>query len=431
MNEPGLTVEKDAFIKNTGSFHEFYGRAASDVQRFLAEKGADRFPATSRKIALKRSGDPPEALRDLRLELKESGVAADATRATIAELKRIQGVAREDARYVLSLATPAQLGMTANARTLEHTVRRFAGHPLDEVRRIGSSLFEVVSEVAPSLVILADSDGFEKLTGQKADDKWYKGERECIRRAAAVAWSSFGGDRQKRGGPADDPGVSRGEFERSGDVLLTGYTGDPDVRIASALLQSGNPFGQVDSRLAVQELRQRGRLREFLLDCLGDLGKHDPFPREFEEVHFSFEIVMSSSCYAQFKRHRMMTLLPQPYDPALGFTVPDSLAEAGVDAEYSALLEKASDGFSDAAPRIGRAAEYFLANGHRRRARVTVNARELAHMSRLRMDEHAQWDIRRICNDMVSLARRKAPGVTALFCGKSAFDDIDSRRSDE
>ncbi len=431
--EPELTAERDALSKGAVEFFRFYHRAAPVVQRFLSERDADRFPAESRKLALRRSGDPPERLRFIRRELKESGISPESTRSTIEELKRIHGIAREDARYVLSLATPAQLGMTANARILEHTIRRFSGHPLEEVRRLGARLYEVVTDVAPSLVILADSEGFEELTGQKAEDTWYKTERESIRRAASTAWSSIELDRPEQSEseaeleppPRDTTAreVRTGiEPEQLGDVILADWTTEPDVKVASALLQSGGRFGYLDSLFAAQELENRGRLEDFLLDCLRDLGKHDPFPREFEEVHFSFEIVMSSSCYAQFKRHRMMTLLPQPYDPALGFTIPESLADAGLEKEYSSHLEKASGIFSDAAPRLGRAAEYFLTNGHRRRIRANINARELAHISRLRMDEHAQWDIRRISSDMISLARRKAPAVTALFCGKDAFD---------
>jgi thymidylate synthase ThyX len=42
------------------------------------------------------------------------------------------------------------------------------------------------------------------------------------------------------------------------------------------------------------------------------------FPlREFEYPDLTFELVVSASCYAQLKRHRMATMTAQPYDPEL------------------------------------------------------------------------------------------------------------------
>ncbi len=51
--------------------------------------------------------------------------------------KTLEGWAKEDARYIVSLATEAQMGMTISARNLEHVIRRTASHPLEEVREYG------------------------------------------------------------------------------------------------------------------------------------------------------------------------------------------------------------------------------------------------------------------------------------------------------
>ncbi|MCK4351546.1 MAG: FAD-dependent thymidylate synthase, partial [Candidatus Krumholzibacteria bacterium] len=69
------------------------------------------------------------------------------------------------------------------------------------------------------------------------------------------------------------------------------------------------------------------------------------------------------------------------------------------------------------------AAQYVLTNGHRRRMLVKVNARELYHISRLREDIHAQWDIRQVASDMVELAREKAPITLLLAFGKDVFEE--------
>ena len=87
---------------------------------------------------------------------------------TLAEALMASGVdprlAGEYARYVLPLATATQLGMTVNARELEHMIRCLSGHPLAEVRNLGTRLLEVGNAVVPSLM--------RHVGGA---DRWYSG----------------------------------------------------------------------------------------------------------------------------------------------------------------------------------------------------------------------------------------------------------------
>ena len=60
--------------------------------------------------------------------------------------------AKEDARYVVALATKTQFGMTVNARSLENMLRQFNSSNLEEVRELSAKLFEKVKSLAPSLI---------------------------------------------------------------------------------------------------------------------------------------------------------------------------------------------------------------------------------------------------------------------------------------
>ena len=75
------------------------------------------------------------------------------------------------------------------------------------------------------------------------------------------------------------------------------------------------------------------------------------------------------------------------------------------------------------------AAAYALTNAHRRRVLFKINLRELYHLSRLRLDEHAQWDIRRLSTEMVRLAQTKFPLALMLAAGKSGFAEVHRRES--
>jgi thymidylate synthase (FAD) len=83
---------------------------------------------------------------------------------------------------------------------------------------------------------------------------------------------------------------------------------------------------------------------------------------------------------------------------------------------YSAILGSAPDRF--------RAAGYALTNAHRRRVIFSASGRELTHLSRLRLDSNAQWDIRRLAGRMISLAREACPGLMQFAGGKDQFAEL-------
>jgi thymidylate synthase ThyX len=150
----------------------------------------------------------------------------------------------------------------------------------------------------------------------------------------------------------------------------------------------------------------------------------DPLPRAFECVDFTFEAVLSASAFAQLKRHRMATLLEQPYDPALGRTIPDSIRRAGLTAILERQLDRAEAFHRRLAEAQPEAAAYALTNAHRRRVLFKLNARALGHFSRLRCDPEAQWDIRRLAHTMVELAQEAMPLAGAFYGGKDCVEDL-------
>ena len=50
-----------------------------------------------------------------------------------------------------------------------------------------------------------------------------------------------------------------------------------------------------------------------------------------------------------------------------------------------------------------------------------MNLRELHHFVRLRSDEHAQWEIRDISNEIAKLIRTHCPITAKHLMGKSEF----------
>ncbi|MBW2674036.1 MAG: FAD-dependent thymidylate synthase [Deltaproteobacteria bacterium] len=151
---------------------------------------------------------------------------------------------------------------------------------------------------------------------------------------------------------------------------------------------------------------------------------YDPPLREFENAGFLFEAVVSASCFAQLKRHRMATITCQEYDPSLGVTIPAGVRAIGMDGPFMEIISQTNEAYRRIREVSPPAAPYILTNSHRKRVAMRVNVRELYHISRLREDLHAQWDIRETAERMVRMGKNFMPLALMLTAGKDGFVPI-------
>jgi len=341
-----------------------------------------------------------------------------------ANVSLLEGWAKEDARYCLSLATEAQLGMTINARSAELMIRRLAASPLAEAKQFSGMLYEQVSGIAPSLVRYTTPAPYdlERAGAGKADGSGLSDALSGHLKGLDYDESgkAAGGEQEKGAGGDQEEGLvrllyaDRGADDRIAAVLLSGSCGLPYHASAAAV-----------ARMAENEKR------DFFKGILREMGVHDAAPREFEHASMTLELVVSASCFAQLKRHRLATLSAQRYDPALGVTIPPSIREVGMDAAFREVCLASEETARKIAASAPTAASYILTNAHRRRVVMTINARELYHIARVRADRHAQWDIRRTAARITEIGREAMPLVSMLACGKDAFAEIYSGAFDK
>ncbi len=310
---------------------------------------------------------------------------------------RLENMAKEDARYITSLATQTQLGMTVNARNLELMTRRFAAHDLVEVRNLGTELLRQGAAVAPSLLLFCGPTDYETKT--------YPRLREF---ASGFMIPTF------THRPRNFIAYS------ASDVTLVDYTPNADNKLLAAVMHTCSKlsFTECLSRIERQTLARKKEV--FKLAC-EDMQAYDAALREFEHLSVTFELVISASCFAQLKRHRLATLTCQPYNPDVGWSIPVSVAEVKQHRQFKEILGRTEDAFYKIAAQNPAAAQYVLTNAHQRRVIATVNARELYHVARLREDMAAQWDIRDIAGRMVEQARHVMPLALLLASGKDRY----------
>jgi flavin-dependent thymidylate synthase len=303
----------------------------------------------------------------------------------------LEGWAKEDARYAISLATQTQLGMTINARNLELMLRRLAALPLAEAQEYSEKLYVATKEIAPSLIRYTQATDYDKFT------------RQNLRRQADVLLQK-----------------NAARSKKLAAAQLTFFTPAADNRMAAALLFSSSDTNYAQCLKLAGKMTPRGK-RSLFKTAFANLQVHDAVLRELENVDLQFELILSSSCFAQLKRHRMSTIIAQEYDPKLNVTVPPSIKAIGQQKDFLDIMRQTQNAYEQIKEKAPLAAAYVLTNAHRKRVLMKFNAREMYHLARLRADAHAQWDIRDLTEAMLKQAKKVMPLTLMMACGKDDF----------
>lgn len=300
--------------------------------------------------------------------------------------KLLEGWAKEDARYILSLATLGQVGMTINARNLEHLLRRLALSRRQETQEIGRKIYDITKEIAPSLLLFPEPSAFET--------------------------------------HLDGPFREKIRLERPGIPDLTPrvlhYTPEGDDLILTALFCIHHSADYEEARQYVKQMGGEEK-RSIFESLFGQMEFFDTPPREFELPEITFQAVVSAASFAQLKRHRLATLLTGPYHIDLQNTVPQNIKAVDLDKEFMAIVAATNAVYLELRKKYQAAADYVLTNSHRRLVIMKMNLREMYHFTRLREDEHAQWDIRSLARSLLKEVKQVMPLSTLLLCGKSDF----------
>ena len=274
--------------------------------------------------------------------------------------RRIRSQYVDRCRFLLPAAANANVGMTANARVIEMTIRKMLSHPLAEVRQIGEKLKEVSKGETPTLVKYADANEYVMETVKDLEN------REWGIMNSSPDWCS-----------------------------LIDYDKDGENKILAAAIFRFDEVAYTDALKYVKSLSQSEKesLAETLL---GKLGKYDTPLRELEYANYTFDLVMDQGAYAEFKRHRIMTQTPQRLTTRLGFTTPLLITEAGFGSRYEAAMEAASAMYEKLHAFQPDVAQYIVPNGFNRRVLAQFNLREAFAFCQLRTAANAHFSIRRV-----------------------------------
>lgn len=283
-------------------------------------------------------------------------------------------------RYILPASTLTNVGITINARSLEHMVRKLLSYPLSEAKELGESIKREGMKVIPTLIRYAEENEYMVET-ERAMNELSKelGIKEV---------------------PTTRPS--------SNSVRLIWWPDDAEERlIASILYQYAHlPFDALLSKAKEMGKEERERVLD---EYLKRRGPYDRPLRALEYIYYTFEILLDFGAYRDIQRHRMATQIRQILTPYHGYEIPEEIEEFGLKERYKDLMGRAESFFSKVNPISPYAAQYVLPLAYRVRELVTWNLREIHHFVSLRSRKEGHRSYRKIAQEVYRELERVHP----------------------
>ncbi len=296
-----------------------------------------------------------------------------------AYLLRIRRIATDGCRSVLPAATLTNVGVTANARTLEHAISKLMSSELIEEQQLGEAVREQGRSITPTLIKYADV--VEYLT-------------QLPKRRRDVADGVVSG--VERDLPSDTE-----------EVRLLHWDAQAEEKLAASLLygSTGMAYADVWERILAMTAEERQQIVD---EFLTGMGPHDAPPRELEVVDYTFEILLDYGAFREFRRHRMQTYLPQLLTVVHGVRTPSVIADAGLSQVFIDAIGAAEGTFHNIRDGVSpTVAQYAVTHAHYRRVVSKLNLRECYHLFKLRTSDMAHESISEPMKRALGLVQEK------------------------
>lgn len=274
-------------------------------------------------------------------------------------------------RYLLPASTRTNIGITANARTLEHLLTKMLSNPLEECRELGAAMKREAQTIVPTLIKYAAPNAYIQQLPAEI----------CTGRQS--------------------PSPTAVEASLEPEVRLISGPVSPDTDLVSALLYeyADTDWDAVQRSVAAMPPDSRAELLRRTLaspTCGGIRGKHDQPPRALEHLTYTFELLLDFGAYRDIQRHRMVTQTRQHLTTNWGYNIPPELREFGRDDAFGLCMQRAAEAYADIAAEHPEEAQYVLPMAYRVRMLFTWNLRELHHFISLRSGKQGHASYRKV-----------------------------------
>jgi len=270
----------------------------------------------------------------------------------------------DNIRYLLPGATLTNLGITMNARNLDWAITKLLSHPLTEMQEIGAGLKAEAAKVTPTLEKFAAPNPYLM---------------ETTKELSHLSQWVFEADNPKDVMP----------------VKIVDFDKDAENKLIAALLYRGStlPYDQIKQKVD----KMPRSIKELIVDEA--LKRRSPFDRplrELEHIYYTFDLLMDYGAFRDVQRHRMATQTNQAVTTVHGYSTPQDIIDAGLEADYKAAILKAAAAYEKISKEFPEEAQYIVPLAFKKRCLFTWNLRELHHFIALRSGKKGHVSYRKI-----------------------------------
>ena len=263
-------------------------------------------------------------------------------------------------RGLLPAGSLSNVGIYGTGQSYELLLVRMRSHPLPEARVYADMMLEELRKVIPSFlqrVDRADRGGAwsDYLVSTRARTGEVVAELfpDLVDPESAVV-----------GGPSGTPQVELLDFDPDGeDKVIAAIVATRTTRPEHEVLDRVRRLGAEEKR-------------SVLLAYVGERTNRRHRPgRAFERTDYRFDVVSDYGAFRDMQRHRILTIDWQPLGAALGYDLPEVVAEAGLTERYVASLERSRELYEALVEDFPDQASYAVALAYRIRYTMQMNAR--------------------------------------------------------
>ncbi|MDP2750909.1 MAG: FAD-dependent thymidylate synthase, partial [Nanoarchaeota archaeon] len=289
---------------------------------------------------------------------------------------RMKAKALDNVRYILPVGVLTNLGLTINARQLEHAITKLISSPLDEMKEIGVEIKEAALKVTPTLVKYANYNEYIAELPKRIN---------------------FANENLKIQKPDD-----------SYRAMLVEYDRDAEDKVVASLLYGTSNYSYQQIKERIKLIKNEEKIQ--IIDAaVRGIGKFDSTPREFENTYYTFDILMDYGAFRDIQRHRICTQLNQKITTNHNYSLPGEIIEAKLEKEFIEAMKKAKDAYDTISKEFPEETAYLVPLAYKKRVLMTMNLREVCHFVKLRSGKMGHISYRRLAQQMWELVNDKHP----------------------
>ena len=313
-------------------------------------------------------------------------------------------------RGILPSASLSNVGIYGTGQAYEMLLLRMRAHPLPEARDYAALMLTELRKVIPSFL--------QRIDRPERGGAWVSYLDANQKATAQVAAELFSAAN-------DEVDVELPVTH----VTLTDFDPDGENKMIAAMLYESLDLSEarILDRVHLMTVEEKLRVSRAYVGTRSN-RRHKP-GRALERTDYRFDVLSDYGAFRDLQRHRMLTVEWQQLSPAHGYTLPESIVDAGAEPAFDAAMERSAELYDAMVDRFPHEASYAVSLAYRIRYVMQMNAREAMHLIELRSGPQGHPEYRKIAQDMHRLIAEKAGHhIVADMLNFVDYSDVDLER---